>query len=362
MVRIRPLALLGWVVCGAAMLCAPVAVAQTASPAVITHVIDGDTVNARLTDGSDVIVRLIGIDAPEILPATECGGDQAADALEQLVEGRDVTLVSDPAHGTMDPRGRLFFYVDRSDGLDVAEEMLRRGWAEVSVDRAFERLARYQATARESRALGNGVRERCSKSAEAFVRRFYASVSRRRFATAWSMLSRRVRRDIGPFRRWRAGHRRSLGVAVTFTRPRLSGGRAVVSVGLRARDRDACGGRIVRQRFRGRWILAPDGGSWTVLRVKVRKTGGGRVRLSKSECRPAPRREPSTPPPPPPTRPPPPPPPDCQGYSPCLAPGPDVDCAGGSGNGPRYVEGPVRVRGSDPYDLDSDGDGLACES
>ena len=53
---------------------------------------------------------------------------------------------------------------------------------------------------------------------------------------------------------------------------------------------------------------------------------------------------------------------DCQGYSPCLPPGADVDCAGGSGDGPRYVQGPVYVTGSDPYDLDRDGDGVACES
>jgi hypothetical protein len=57
-----------------------------------------------------------------------------------------------------------------------------------------------------------------------------------------------------------------------------------------------------------------------------------------------------------------PPPTDCQGYSPCLPPGPDVDCAGGSGDGPRYVQGPVYVTGSDPYDLDRDGDGVGCQS
>ncbi|MGR3839205.1 MAG: excalibur calcium-binding domain-containing protein [Cognatishimia sp.] len=46
----------------------------------------------------------------------------------------------------------------------------------------------------------------------------------------------------------------------------------------------------------------------------------------------------------------------------CLPPnGPDVDCAGGGGNGPLYVEGPVRVVGPDPYRLDRDGDGVACE-
>jgi hypothetical protein len=49
------------------------------------------------------------------------------------------------------------------------------------------------------------------------------------------------------------------------------------------------------------------------------------------------------------------------GYSPCIAPGSDVDCAGGSGNGPRYVVGPVYVTGSDPYGLDADGDGVGCE-
>ena len=50
------------------------------------------------------------------------------------------------------------------------------------------------------------------------------------------------------------------------------------------------------------------------------------------------------------------------GYSPCIPQGSDVDCQGGSGNGPRYVSGPVRVTGSDPYDLDSDNDGVGCES
>ena len=45
-----------------------------------------------------------------------------------------------------------------------------------------------------------------------------------------------------------------------------------------------------------------------------------------------------------------------------FPPGPDVDCAGGSGDGPRYVQGPVQVSGSDPYDLDRDHDGFGCES
>jgi PASTA domain len=46
----------------------------------------------------------------------------------------------------------------------------------------------------------------------------------------------------------------------------------------------------------------------------------------------------------------------------CLDPtAEDYDCAGGSGNGPRYVQGPVQVRPPDPFDLDSNGDGVGCE-
>ncbi|WP_354701605.1 hypothetical protein DSM112329_01930 [Paraconexibacter sp. AEG42_29] len=46
----------------------------------------------------------------------------------------------------------------------------------------------------------------------------------------------------------------------------------------------------------------------------------------------------------------------------CLKPNvSDYDCAGGSGNGPYYVKGPVRVVGRDHYRLDADRDGVGCE-
>ncbi len=49
-------------------------------------------------------------------------------------------------------------------------------------------------------------------------------------------------------------------------------------------------------------------------------------------------------------------------YTGCVPIASDVDCAGGSGNGPAYVSGPVKVIGSDIYKLDSNGDGVGCES
>jgi micrococcal nuclease len=345
---------------------APAAQAQVSSPATATRVVDADTLDARLADGREVTVRLIGIDAPE---AGECGADPAGEALRRLVEGQAVNLVGDPTQDAIDRFGRSLFYVDRAgDRLDVGEEMLRQGWAEVFVyERDFERLSRYEFAAVEAFDRGAGVWARCEGdfhrsredelrsrrlSAADFMRRYYSSLSRRRFLTAWRMLGAGLRGKLGPYRQWRAGYRRSLGTTVLSARVRFAGRRAVVAVSLRARDRDACSGRLVRQYFRGRWVLLPRRGSWVAVRVRMRKTGGDRVRLSKSDCRPAP------PPPPPP----PPPPRDCQGYDPCLPPGPDVDCRPGSGDGPRYVEGPVDVRGDDPYELDGNNDGVGCES
>lgn len=48
----------------------------------------------------------------------------------------------------------------------------------------------------------------------------------------------------------------------------------------------------------------------------------------------------------------------------CVPIASDVDCGGGSGNGPAYVyEKRFRVVGPDVYDLDgNDNDGIACES
>ena len=350
--------------------------AQTAHAATVTSVVDGDTLHARLSDGRNVTVRLIGIDTPETRDPdapVECGGPEATDAMEDLVLGRAVTLRSDPTQAAVDRFGRALFYVDRSDGLDVGLEMIRRGWSRAYVFAApFQRLESYRDAEANAEDQRRGVWGECggafhraradaeearSESAERFVRRYYRRLSGRRYLSAWRMLGAPVRRGFRHrFRSWRAGYRTSLGVSVLAARGRLRGDRAVVRVALRSRDRDACSRRIVRQRFRGDVKVAPRGDSWAIVRFRIRKTGGGTPRQSRSACRrrrPAPRRAPS-----PPSRPP----RDCQGYSPCLPPGPDVDCGGGSGNGPRYVSGPVSVRGSDPYDLDRDNDGVGCDS
>lgn len=72
---------------------------------------------------------------------------------------------------------------------------------------------------------------------------------------------------------------------------------------------------------------------------------------------------PPTPPPPPVPEPPPEPEPqqadgcDSNYEGGCVPISSDVDCVGGSGDGPEYVEGPVYVVGDDIYGLDSNNDG-----
>jgi hypothetical protein len=93
-----------------------------------------------------------------------------------------------------------------------------------------------------------------------------------------------------------------------------------------------------------------------------RRTGAGvlpdsRIVLVVAKAPPPP---PTTAPPPPPTSPP----GNCDPSYPgvCLDPNAvDYDCASGSGDGPKYVQGPIRVRPPDPFDLDREGDGWGCE-
>jgi endonuclease YncB( thermonuclease family) len=170
-------------------------------------------------------VRLIGIDTPD---RGDCATDEAAAYMEQLALGRAVNLVSDPTQDAVDRFGRSLFYVDRDDGLDIGQEMIRAGWAEVFVfDRDFQRLGSSRDAADDAEGVERGVWENCDGdfhfsradelrerrlTAVAFVRDYYRSISRRRFVTAWGMLAARQRRRIGPFRRWKEGHRRTLSV------------------------------------------------------------------------------------------------------------------------------------------------------
>jgi len=123
----------------------------------ITRVVDGDTVDVRLSAGRLVRVRLLGIDTPEVYSGIECGGPEASKAAKQMLPtGTKVRLTSDPTQALKDRYERLLRYVSRGR-TDVNRKLVRRGWAEVYVcnNKPFQRTRSY--TRDQTRAKNNDL-------------------------------------------------------------------------------------------------------------------------------------------------------------------------------------------------------------
>ncbi|MFM8350911.1 MAG: thermonuclease family protein [Actinomycetales bacterium] len=79
----------------------------------MSRVVDGDTLVVTRA-GQRQRVRLIGIDTPEsVRPETpvECFGPEAAAFATEVLQGREVTLESDPSQGDLDAYDRRLAYV-----------------------------------------------------------------------------------------------------------------------------------------------------------------------------------------------------------------------------------------------------------
>ncbi|MFS0866318.1 thermonuclease family protein [Microbacterium sp. 179-B 1A2 NHS] len=99
-----------------------------ATPFTVTHVFDGDTLEARRGDAEPVRIRLIGIDTPEGTPAPECGADAARDRLRELLpEGSTVWAATDREE--TDRYGRLLRYAWNADEVFVNGTLVREGHA-----------------------------------------------------------------------------------------------------------------------------------------------------------------------------------------------------------------------------------------
>ena len=105
--------------------------AAEAGRAVVTSVVDGDTIHARIA-GRDEKVRLIGIDTPETHGPgglRECFGTEATARTKALLPpGTPVNLVRDAE--PRDRYGRLLAYVYRADDdVFVNLTLAREGYA-----------------------------------------------------------------------------------------------------------------------------------------------------------------------------------------------------------------------------------------
>jgi len=91
--------------------------------ATVSRVIDGDTIDVLL-DGQSVRIRYVGVNTPE--RDEPCYSD-ATQANRDLVEGKQVTLVTDTTD--QDRFGRSLRYI-YADDVFVNEALVRNGYAE----------------------------------------------------------------------------------------------------------------------------------------------------------------------------------------------------------------------------------------
>ncbi len=141
--------------------------------ATVTRVIDGDTVEVRLADGTEETVRLLGVDTPEVhsantpdeyegVPETEAGsaclrtyGERASDFAERRLAGREVGVGYDPTEDRRGYYGRLLAYV-YVDGEQFNARLVADGWARVYDSNTVER-ERYLGLERRARTARRGL-------------------------------------------------------------------------------------------------------------------------------------------------------------------------------------------------------------
>jgi len=133
--------------------------------AVVSYVLDGDTVQVTTRDGRELRVRFLGISAPEIPhpgKPGECYGQSATRHLKQLLPaGTHVMLVSDPTQDDVDAYGRWLRYVQAS-GSDVGAAQIRSGAAAARESSSpVSRRATYADLEREARDRLAGMWSAC---------------------------------------------------------------------------------------------------------------------------------------------------------------------------------------------------------
>ena len=141
--------------------------------ATVTRVVDGDTVEVRLADGTEETIRLLGVDTPEVhaettpdeyegVPETATGreclqtyGERASEFAETTLDGREVRLGFDPTEDRRGYYGRLLAYV-YVDGEQFNARLVAEGHARVFDSTIVER-ERYRGLERAAQTERRGL-------------------------------------------------------------------------------------------------------------------------------------------------------------------------------------------------------------
>lgn len=137
-----------------------VAAGAFTSRGTVTHIVDGDTLDVRLTSGRTERIRLIGIDTPE---RGVCYFSQATARARQLAMSKRVVLRGDASQDTRDRYGRLLAYVWLPGGKDLGYQLIAGGFAKVYVYRdPFQRLSAYRSAGATAKGSSAGQWKACA--------------------------------------------------------------------------------------------------------------------------------------------------------------------------------------------------------
>lgn len=137
----------------------------------IDRVVDGDTVAVNMS-GDAMLVRIIGIDSPEVdsdYTEQECFGAEASAKLKELLTDKTVRMEYDTNQGMLDKYGRLLAYLFLEDGTNVGGYMIDNGYAR---EYTFDSLYMYQKEFRDAehvareQKLGLWAPDACAKQNE----------------------------------------------------------------------------------------------------------------------------------------------------------------------------------------------------
>lgn len=142
--------------------------------ATLVKVVDGDTIAVSI-NGKDEVVRIIGIDTPEVVHprrTVECFGKEASDEAKAIFENnKTILLESDSTQGDRDKYKRLLRYVWIDGGkTDFGKLMVGEGYAhEYTYNTLYKYQSVYKEAERGARAAKKGLwsDDACSSSIQA---------------------------------------------------------------------------------------------------------------------------------------------------------------------------------------------------
>ncbi|OZD68904.1 hypothetical protein CH263_08370 [Rhodococcus sp. 06-1059B-a] len=135
--------------------------AVSATSGVVDRVIDGDTVDVRLSTGGDPVrVRILGIDTPETVDPdapVQCWGPEASAWAHQQLDDTTITLTADPVADDTDHYGRHLRYVQLPDGSNYSVRAAETGMARAYIYRGQHLTEAANVTAAQATAQSNGA-------------------------------------------------------------------------------------------------------------------------------------------------------------------------------------------------------------